>query len=149
MFRQGFAKVREKSNSHGNLLGAWSGRGEVVLKKQRVKEAQNENWNHELTWQALLYKHQGTTGMPRMVLHIANVCRVRFGQRLGHIMNAELQSWSCSGGQPVQDSFPIKRGKKFKGFPVHFCTSDQESIRQYLMQIKQMLGCFSGRNLYA
>ena len=39
-------------------------------------------------------------------------------------MNAELQSWSCSGGQPVQDSFPIKRGKKFKGFPVHFCTSD-------------------------
>ncbi|CAJ1335623.1 unnamed protein product [Effrenium voratum] len=39
--------------------------------------------------------------------------------------------------QKKEDSFPIKRGKKFKGFPVHFCTSDQESIRQYLMQIKQ------------
>ncbi|CAE8695613.1 unnamed protein product [Polarella glacialis] len=34
-----------------------------------------------------------------------------------------------------EDSFPIKRGKKFHGFPVHFCTSDQESIRRYLMQI--------------
>lgn len=39
--------------------------------------------------------------------------------------------------QKKEDSFPIKRGKKFKGFPVHFCTSDQESIRQYLMEIKQ------------
>jgi hypothetical protein len=36
-----------------------------------------------------------------------------------------------------EDSFPIKRGKQFSGFPVHFCTSDQESIRQHLMQIKQ------------
>ncbi|CAK9090743.1 Uncharacterized protein SCF082_LOCUS42787 [Durusdinium trenchii] len=39
--------------------------------------------------------------------------------------------------QKKEDSFPIKRGKKFKGFPVHFCTSDQDSIRQYLMQIKE------------
>jgi len=35
------------------------------------------------------------------------------------------------------DSFPIKKGKKFWGFPVHFCTSDQESIRQYLMEIEE------------
>lgn len=36
-----------------------------------------------------------------------------------------------------EDSFPIKRGKQFIGFPVHFCTSDQESIRQHLMTIEQ------------
>eukprot|EP00931_Biecheleriopsis_adriatica_P046661 TRINITY_DN26816_c0_g1_i1.p1 TRINITY_DN26816_c0_g1~~TRINITY_DN26816_c0_g1_i1.p1 ORF type:complete len:1266 (+),score=279.51 TRINITY_DN26816_c0_g1_i1:37-3798(+) len=35
-----------------------------------------------------------------------------------------------------EDNFPCKKGKKFRGFPVHFCTSDQESIRTYLMQIE-------------
>ena len=72
-----------ESNSHGNLPGAWLGTGEVVLIRQRVK-AQNENTrNHELTWQVLLYKHQGTTGMPQMVLHIANVCHSPIRTKLG------------------------------------------------------------------
>ncbi|CAE7368479.1 DRC7 [Symbiodinium natans] len=43
----------------------------------------------------------------------------------------------CHDFQKKEDSFPIKRGKKFRGLPVHFCTSDQESIRQYLMEITE------------
>ncbi|CAE7605241.1 DRC7 [Symbiodinium sp. CCMP2456] len=43
----------------------------------------------------------------------------------------------CHDFQKKEDSFPIKRGKKFSGLPVHFCTSDQESIRQYLMEINE------------
>jgi len=35
----------------------------------------------------------------------------------------------------IRDSkkFPVQRGKKFKGFPVHFSTPDSEAIRTYLM----------------
>eukprot|EP00425_Heterocapsa_triquetra_P030976 CAMPEP_0195099282 /NCGR_PEP_ID=MMETSP0448-20130528/58188_1 /TAXON_ID=66468 /ORGANISM="Heterocapsa triquestra, Strain CCMP 448" /LENGTH=1293 /DNA_ID=CAMNT_0040134149 /DNA_START=29 /DNA_END=3910 /DNA_ORIENTATION=+ len=33
-----------------------------------------------------------------------------------------------------QEAFPTSRGKVFKGFPVHFSTSDPEEIRTYLMQ---------------
>jgi centrosomal protein CEP76 len=36
-----------------------------------------------------------------------------------------------------EDNFPIKKGKKFRGFPVHFCTSDQENIRRYLMEVQE------------
>jgi len=43
----------------------------------------------------------------------------------------------CQDFQRKEESFPIKRGKKFRGLPVHFCTSDQESIRQYLMAIDE------------
>eukprot|EP00929_Paragymnodinium_shiwhaense_P033223 TRINITY_DN18288_c0_g2_i2.p1 TRINITY_DN18288_c0_g2~~TRINITY_DN18288_c0_g2_i2.p1 ORF type:complete len:1297 (+),score=415.46 TRINITY_DN18288_c0_g2_i2:172-4062(+) len=33
------------------------------------------------------------------------------------------------------DNFPTKRGKRFRGFPVHFSTSDADDIRSYLMEL--------------
>jgi len=30
------------------------------------------------------------------------------------------------------EDFPVKKGKKFRAFPVHFSTADIESIRNYL-----------------
>jgi len=35
------------------------------------------------------------------------------------------------------DNFPTRRGKKFKGVPYHFNTSEHESIRQYLSKCPQ------------
>ena len=101
-FGKGLPKSGE-SNSPGNLPGVWSGRGKVVLKKQRVKEAQNENiWKHQPTQQDLLYKHEGTTGMAACLKWCCTCqCLPRpIWTKLGHVMNAELQSWSCFGGQP-------------------------------------------------
>mmetsp|Transcript_39243 Transcript_39243/g.98745 ORF Transcript_39243/g.98745 Transcript_39243/m.98745 type:complete len:1294 (-) Transcript_39243:41-3922(-) len=34
-------------------------------------------------------------------------------------------------------SFEVQRGKEFTGLPVHFCTSDKEEIRGYLMNMKE------------
>jgi len=35
------------------------------------------------------------------------------------------------------DTFPTKRGRILKGFPVHFSTSDKEQIRNYLMSVPE------------
>jgi hypothetical protein len=34
------------------------------------------------------------------------------------------------------DNFPTRKGKKFVGIPVHFCTSQTPDIRTYLMEVK-------------
>jgi centrosomal protein CEP76 len=38
-----------------------------------------------------------------------------------------------------QKVWPVKRGLKFDGFPVHFSDPDREQVRQYFMNMKQFL----------
>lgn len=36
-----------------------------------------------------------------------------------------------------KEDFPVRRGKEFKGMTVHFCTSDKEDMRSYLMELEE------------
>jgi len=46
-----------------------------------------------------------------------------------NVVSEKLKDWENSG-----DGFPVQRGKIFKGHPYHFCISEKEGIRQYLME---------------
>jgi hypothetical protein len=49
---------------------------------------------------------------------------------------ADLES-RVKAFQKKLGTFPAKRGKKFRGFPVHFSTPDHSLIRNYLMQLSE------------
>eukprot|EP00927_Polykrikos_kofoidii_P025357 TRINITY_DN22798_c0_g1_i1.p1 TRINITY_DN22798_c0_g1~~TRINITY_DN22798_c0_g1_i1.p1 ORF type:complete len:1315 (-),score=263.21 TRINITY_DN22798_c0_g1_i1:111-4055(-) len=66
-----------------------------------------------------------------------------FDERLQHYASyreSQAQEWTelnrmVSDFIKSWDAFPIKRGKTFRGFPVHFSTPDCELIRTYLMEL--------------
>lgn len=37
------------------------------------------------------------------------------------------------------DNFPVKRGMQFQGYPIHFCTSSADRIREYLLNWPEFL----------